>query len=380
MDFEQLCWQMRIVDGTAEYVKPRNVGILFFNDLPQNFIHLSQIEIVQFISTPGGDKMSEKIFQGPIHQQIKDALNYIKNVILKEHIRKVPDQAESIRFYNYPYISLKECIVNAIYHRSYEIRELVEIRIHPDKIEILIFPGPDRSIKQSDIDKGILVARRYRNRRIGEFLKELKLTEGRCTGIPKIRIAMKNNGSPEPVFETDDERSYFLTTLMIHPEARAREQVSLQESPQVIPQVTPQVTPQESPQVTPQLTPQLTPQESPQVTPQLTPQESPQVTPQITPQESPQLTPQLTLQVIQILVFCKMPRKKQEVLDFIGLSHDYKNYKRHILPLVKKGFLSMTHPENPRHRNQKYQTTRGDLKIMDKVTNKQHKKIMQRPK
>ena len=344
MDFEQLCWQMRIVDGTAEYVKPRNVGILFFNDLPQNFIHLSQIEIVQFISTPGGDKMSEKIFQGPIHQQIKDALNYIKNVILKEHIRKVPDQAESIRFYNYPYISLKECIVNAIYHRSYEIRELVEIRIHPDKIEILIFPGPDRSIKQSDIDKGILVARRYRNRRIGEFLKELKLTEGRCTGIPKIRIAMKNNGSPEPVFETDDERSYFLTTLMIHPEARAREQVSLQESPQVIPQVTPQVTPQES------------------------------------PQESPQLTPQLTLQVIQLLVFCKMPRKKQEVLDFIGLSHDYKNYKRHILPLVKKGFLSMTHPENPRHRNQKYQTTRGDLKIMDKVTNKQHKKIMQRPK
>ncbi|NCN69321.1 MAG: hypothetical protein GW904_06275, partial [Candidatus Altiarchaeum hamiconexum] len=251
MDFEQLCWQMRIVDGTAEYVKPRNVGILFFNDLPQNFIHLSQIEIVQFISTPGGDKMSEKIFQGPIHQQIKDALNYIKNVILKEHIRKVPDQAESIRFYNYPYISLKECIVNAIYHRSYEIRELVEIRIHPDKIEILIFPGPDRSIKQSDIDKGILVARRYRNRRIGEFLKELKLTEGRCTGIPKIRIAMKNNGSPEPVFETDDERSYFLTTLMIHPEARAREQVSLQESPQVIPQVTPQVTPQESPQESP---------------------------------------------------------------------------------------------------------------------------------
>lgn len=28
---------------------------------------------------------------------------------------------------------------------------------------------------------------------------------------------MRNNGSPEALFETDDERNYFLTTLLIHP-------------------------------------------------------------------------------------------------------------------------------------------------------------------
>lgn len=33
-----------------------------------------------------------------------------------------------------------------------------------------------------------VVCRRYRNRRIGEFLKELELTEGRSTGIPKSRL------------------------------------------------------------------------------------------------------------------------------------------------------------------------------------------------
>ena len=219
MPFEQLCWQIRIVDGTYEYLKPRNVGILFFNDMPQKFIPLSQIEIVQFPATVGEDRLNEKIFQGPIDQQIRDVLTYIKNVILKEYVRKLPDRVESVRFFNYPYIALKESIVNAMYHRSYEIREPVEIRIHPDKIEILSFPGPDRSIKRSDIDKGVLVARRYRNRRIGEFLKELKLTEGRCTGIPKIIKAMKDNGSPVPVFKTDDERSYFIVVLNIHPNA-----------------------------------------------------------------------------------------------------------------------------------------------------------------
>ena len=60
------------------------------------------------------------------------------------------------------------------------------------------------------------VIRRYRNRRIGEFLKELDLTEGRSTGIPKILRVMRENGSPTPIFETDDETSYFLIRLPIH--------------------------------------------------------------------------------------------------------------------------------------------------------------------
>jgi len=60
--------------------------------------------------------------------------------------------------------------------------------------------------------------RKYRNRRIGEFLKELHLTEGRSTGIPKILKTLAKNGSPKPVFETDDERTYFKTSFKIHTE------------------------------------------------------------------------------------------------------------------------------------------------------------------
>ena len=297
MFFEQLCRQMAIVDGPDEYLKPRNVGILFFNDLPQKFIPLSQIEVVEFKTTPGDDQLSEKIFQGPIQQQIRDVLTYLKNVFLKEYIRKRPDRAEADRFFNYPYVALEESIVNAMYHRGYEIREPVEIRIHPDRIEILSFPGPDRSIKQEDIERGIMVARRYRNRRVGEFFKELKMTEGRCTGIPKMLRAMKNNGSPPPIFKTDEERTYFITLLKIHPEAKSAAQANEQ--------------------------------------------------------------------VIRILEFCKIGRKKHELLAFVGLTNDYKNYQRHILPLVQKGFLRMTYPENPKHRNQKYLTTESGLKTIN---------------
>ena len=46
----------------------------------------------------------------------------------------------------------------------------------------------------------------------------MHLTEGRNTGFRKIRNALRNNGSPEPLFETDDERTYFSTTIYIHPD------------------------------------------------------------------------------------------------------------------------------------------------------------------
>jgi len=63
---------------------------------------------------------------------------------------------------------------------------------------------------------------RDRDRRIGEFLKELNLTEGRGTGIPKILRAIQKNGSPLPVFETDDDRTYFVARFPIHPGALQR--------------------------------------------------------------------------------------------------------------------------------------------------------------
>ena len=49
-----------------------------------------------------------------------------------------------------------------------------------------------------------------------EFIMALPINiNGLITGrgIPKIRKGMKSNGSPEPIFETDDERTYFLTIL-----------------------------------------------------------------------------------------------------------------------------------------------------------------------
>jgi len=80
--------------------------------------------------------------------QIKETLRYISGMIIQEKIIKNPKKAEAIRVFNYPYEAIEEAVVNAVYHRSYEIREPIEIRIEPECIIILNYPGPDKSIRK----------------------------------------------------------------------------------------------------------------------------------------------------------------------------------------------------------------------------------------
>ena len=216
LDIESLGRRMNVVGGPSEVVFPKNVGLLFFNEQPEQFFPATQIDVVYFPDGAGGDRFEEKVFKGPLGRITRDALDYIARNYLKEAVVKHLNRPEAERFWNFPLAAIEEAVVNAIYHRSYEIREPVEVRINAQELVVLSFPGPDRSIRLADLQDGKAVSRRYRNRRIGEFLKELDLTEGRSTGVPKILRVMSANASPAPVFETDEDRTYFLVRLPIH--------------------------------------------------------------------------------------------------------------------------------------------------------------------
>lgn len=150
-------------------------------------------------------------------EMIDNTLSYLKTNIIKEQIIKPSDDLRSIRFFNYPYQALEEAVTNALYHRDYQEREPIEITIEHHGITILNFAGPDRSISFESIKKGDrLCSRRYRNRRLGDFLKELEYTEGRSTGIPTIQQQIAENGSPRATFETNEKRSYMLTFISVH--------------------------------------------------------------------------------------------------------------------------------------------------------------------
>lgn len=75
---------------------------------------------------------------------------------------------------------------------------------------MISYPGPPSPLNKEKLRAGKIVARKYRNRRVGDFLKELRLTEGKGTGILKIKRAMKLNGSPIRYLIQMMELSYFL--------------------------------------------------------------------------------------------------------------------------------------------------------------------------
>lgn len=224
-----LASDMRLIGGPSEMRKPLNVGLMFFNERPDVFFGYARIEVVDK-PDPTGIGMTEKVFTGPLDRQLRDALSYIQNYIIKEKVTKVPGRAEAERIYNYPYAAVEEALSNAVYHKSYQIGEPITVSVTPDRMEITSLPGPDRTIPAEDIANRKMVSRRYRNRRIGDFLKELKLVEGRNTGIPTILRAMRQNGSELPNFETDNERTYLTVILPVQKSFLRREKENSQKT------------------------------------------------------------------------------------------------------------------------------------------------------
>jgi divergent AAA domain protein len=216
MDALDIAKNIQLVAGPPEAVKPLNVGLLMFSERPEKYFRYARIEVVD-IPDPTGTNMTEKVFTGPIQRQLSDALAFIKNYTLKEVVIKSADRAEATRISNYPYAAIEEILANAVYHRSYQEKEPITVRITSESIEITSFPGFDRSISDKDIAELRIRARVYRNRRIGDFLKELKLIEDRNTGFPNAIKALKANGSGMPRFEMDEERSFLSVTIPIHP-------------------------------------------------------------------------------------------------------------------------------------------------------------------
>jgi ATP-dependent DNA helicase RecG len=225
MPLEDILVAMETANITDTGIDVRNIGLLMFCEDPHKFIPEAKIELVHFHSpeAEGSDDFTEITYTGPIQKQIRDALDYVKALVIIEKVVKHFDRAEADRFFTYPYAAIEEALVNAVFHKSYTIDASVEIRIYLDKIMILNYPGPAPWIDMDKLKIGAVVSRRYRNRRIGEFLKEIDLSEKKSTGITKILGALERNGSPPPEFETDEGRNYLIVTFRIHEGFKANE-------------------------------------------------------------------------------------------------------------------------------------------------------------
>lgn len=340
--FSDLCRHLMIAKGSDELLRPTNAGLLLFNENPDEFFSGAKIDLILHKNEVGKD-YTEKLFTGSIIQQIRDVLQYFKSNIVEELVVKSAKQAESIRFFNYPFQAIEEAVVNAVYHKSYERENPVEIQIHKDKIEILSFPGPMPPINQAMLQKQRVVARDYRNRKLGGFLKELKLTEGRGTGLPIIHKSLEENGSPPPIFETDENNAYFLCILPVHPLTNSilGSQEKLRRDEDKVFKF------KNLNDINTHLRLSVS---------------------EIGDEDRNAIKDKVSASIIKVLQYCKKPKSSDEIFEEIGLYKNTKNHNHHIKPLIEVGWLNLTLPNKPTSKNQKYYTTDLGKKLLDIIS------------
>jgi ATP-dependent DNA helicase RecG len=343
-----LCRSMNIARGPNEALRPVNAGLLFFNKEPHRFFNRAWIEIAVH-SDDSGRNYTSATFKGPLHKQIRDCLAYLQREVLISETMKISGKAESITVSNYPYNALEEVISNAVYHKSYAEEKPIEIQIFPDKIEILSYPGPLPPITNVELQQRRVVARDYRNRRIGDFLKELNLTEGKATGFPVIKDEMANNGSPAPVFYTDADKTLFLVTLPCHPSlignkktgTKIGAKLSLDEIKDKLTHIS------DVEELNEILMYDITDGVS-----------------DIREHLRTKIGTKMGPKIIKLIDFLITPQRKTHMLERIGLTNRTDNYDRYIKPLLEMDWIERTIPEKKNSKNQLYRLTDKGKKLL----------------
>ncbi len=273
-------------------------GLFMFGDYPQMLF--PQLCIIA-TSVPGtevgeigesGERfIDNRRIEGNIRQMLEDSLQFVrKNVKIKTIID--PATGERTDRSEYPIAAIREVLINALLHRDYSI--------HTEGMPIQLIMYTDRiEVKNPGGLYGRTKASELgrvqpdtRNPVLANALEVMKLTENRYSGIPTIRRLMKEHGLPEPVFS--DERGNFVVTLYKEKQSGNFPKLAKHSKGKN--------------------------------------------------KDAKE----------NLAEFCRRPRTREEICEYLNLQSKSYVVNTYILPLVKEGILKLTLPDVPRSANQKY--------------------------
>jgi ATP-dependent DNA helicase RecG len=177
-------------------------GVLLFSTNPQHFVPHSTIRCIRYegndTSMSIGD---ERECSGNLIELIESAYSFVKKNIRK--FGSVID-TRTVYEYEYPEITFREAIINAVSHRDYLLEALdVQVFIFNNRIEI-ISPGrfPEKSLEDN-----IPLKPYPRNRLISELLQSCEYGDKVGSGVRKIVKAMEKLKRKKPAFDDKDGRA-----------------------------------------------------------------------------------------------------------------------------------------------------------------------------
>lgn len=176
---------------------PTHAGILLFGLNPEFYLPGAYTQYIKFSNEEmTSDVEFEKKFSGALITELRQLDDFIKSNIVKERpIKRDSFQENTVR--NYPYWALRELLMNAIMHRSYESNAPVYIYEFSDRIEI-INPG---GLYGEATPQNFPNASDYRNVVLAEAMRVLGYVNRFNYGIKRAKDELRQNGNGEPDFD-----------------------------------------------------------------------------------------------------------------------------------------------------------------------------------
>ncbi len=337
-------------------------AMLLFGKYTQRWLPMMTAKCISFIGNSVGgtqfrDKMHDMEIEGNLLHQFRTIMNFLTRNLRKVQVKK---EFNSLGELEIPYESLTEYVVNALVHRSLNVKSPIRIFIFDNRIEIHSPGSLPNGLTVDDVKNGTSIPR---NMFLFTNANYLLPYTGAGSGV---RRALKY--SPDAIFSngisdsrdiTHAANEFVITIPRTGDHARGGNQVSNQTTNQTyskdeqpIDQVAheKEQTYLKSEQPATKLAhknEQPHPKNEQPATELAHKNEQPHP-------KSEQSHIKLSQKQKDIRNFCSVPRTAKEIMDRLGLTDFYNNRKRYIYCLVEAGVLERTIPDKPNDPNQKY--------------------------
>lgn len=348
---ERLLRNLRFIRPDGQMTK---AAMMLFGKYTQRWLPEITAKCISFLGNSVGgtqfrDKMHDMEIEGNLLHQYRTIMKFFTRNLRKVQVKR---EFNSLGELEIPYESLTEYVVNALVHRSLNIKAPIRIFIFDDRVEIHSPGSLPNGLTVEDVKNGTSMPRNVFLFTNANYL--LPYT-GAGSGV---RRALEYD--PDAVFSngvSDKEITHAANEFVITIPRRSNQ-------PE---EVTNQVTDQpqlKSDQDTHKSNPAHS--KSNPVTDQAAPGSDPAhsksnpVADQAAPGSGPAYSKgnpvriALNKKQIDIRNFCSVPRNRKEILERAGVSASFKNRKKYIYDLVAAGVLEPTIPDKPNDPNQKY--------------------------
>jgi ATP-dependent DNA helicase RecG len=194
---------------------PTNAGVILFGKNPLAWLPGAYI---QFLRVEGNSLSDDILVEKSISGDLLTVLRELESLI-EAHLDQRPISRSALQERQvspYPVVALRELLMNAVLHRSYEATAPIRVYWFSDRVEIQSPSGlygvasPENFPRQNS----------YRNPVLAEAMKTLGFVNKFGRGVFRAQEALSRNGNPPAEFEFD--RHFVSATLRAGAQGDAR--------------------------------------------------------------------------------------------------------------------------------------------------------------